>query len=750
LKGLDLTNILPIVVRVQLTLASPLDPSLAGAGPVAARRALDELDGLLVIEVDGVDLTGGRAEGPLLPALEGLLGALARLQAGAAAATAELRHGELLLLVRRHGAQARLSLVELGPPARLPVRDLELDLAALTAATLEAAAGLCRALADTPRAGALAARRLRDASRRPRPPPARPGPGPAPRGGAHAPSWPAAAVQAEVELDEDQLEAGAAGADHELAALLLPGRVGLRAGGRALPIDGLPFLTLRDLVAGLSEVARAEQRGDPEAAIRLGRTGGAGRPGRAGPSGDVTLRLDLAAGTLAWDGAPAVQAGPLELGQAARRAVDQLAGLLAAAQPEQPEHPALAELRAAAVAAEAHLGERSLGDLQLGPAPSPAAPPGPAASQAPLAPGELRRMALRVVWQDHVGPPVGPGLAQAGTLLLAVGAEAVVGRCGARRWQAPGADWAALAAGLLVVRRGDRLAALEPGSGRERWSRPLPEAHPTGAAGRRGGALLLGEAGALTAVDPRTGLPRWRLELPGGHGLALAAFGPLLAAGTGSGLLYGVDLEGRVAWRLRAPGPALAPPLLVGRTLASLHAAGTGASLLLVDPGSGRRLGEVPLDVVPAGAPLRWAGGVVLAGRSGGAAVVTLVRLGGGRAWTVEAPLAGTPRLVVAGRALLAADAEGALARLEPSGRLAWSLAAAAAADGAAPVALRGVVVAARDGLTLLDLASGRRLGAVGGLHPARLLAAGSLSVAALEADGTVTGLVPAGHLSLL
>jgi hypothetical protein len=65
-------------------------------------------------------------------------------------------------------------------------------------------------------------------------------------------------------------------------------------------------------------------------------------------------------------------------------------------------------------------------------------------------------------------------------------------------------------------------------------------------------------------------------------------------------------------------------------------------------------------------------------------------------------------------------------------------------------VALRGVVLAARDGLALLDLATGRTLGAVEGLQPARLLAAGALSVTALEADGALTGLVSAGHLSLV
>lgn len=741
-------NILHLLVRIHLTGGWRLDPSLATAGPAAARRALEALSGVLTIEVDGVDLTGGRAEGPVLAALEGLLGAVARLQAGEGAALASLRDGDLLLLLRRRGSQALLSLVELGPPARLPVRDLAVELASLTAAALEAASSLCRALASTPPAGALAARRLRGASRR-RPraelAPTRPaGTASTARVAEGQPASPASSLRCEVRLDDDDWAGPGPGAGQPgLADLLWPGRVTLATGGPGPPlvVAGFPYLTLRDLVAGLAEVARAEHRGDSRCDLKLG---------QAGRAADQTLRFDLRARTLALPGSPPAPAHPVELGEAVRHAVERLAALAAAGHPARAENPLLLDLRAAAGAAVAHLAEEALGDLHVGPAPAPDPATGASASQQPLSPGALRHVAVRVGWQEHVGAPVGPGLAQSGGVLLATGREAVLGRCGARTWRAPGADWAALAAGLLLLRRGDRLLALEPGSGRERWSRPLPEAHPTGAAGRRGEVLLLGEAGALSGLDPRTGATHWRLELPGGHGLALAAFGPLVAAGTGSGLLYGVDLAGRIAWRLRAPGPALAPPLLLGRALASLHAAGPGASLVLLEPETGRRLREVPLDVLPAGPPLRFAGGLALAGRSGGTAVVTLVRPATGRAWTVEAPLAGTPRLAVAGRALLASDAAGALARLEPSGRVAWSLPPSGSAGGAAPAAARGVVAAARDGVTLVDLETGRILGAVAGLLPARLLAAGALSVTALEADGTVTGLTAAAHLSLL
>lgn len=734
------------MVRIHLTGGWRLDPSLSGGGRAATRRAAEAVSGVLALEVDGVDVLGGRAEGPLLPALEGLLEALAALQAGAAAAAAPFREGELLLLLRLRGSQASLTLVDLGPPARLPVHRFEVELAGLTGAALEAAAELCRRLGSATGAGAMAERRLRGAARRPRL-----------AGGEGPPGFttPLAAslvlgvedaalpLGLEVELDDDGHEPAPRHGPTGLPDLLLPGRVMASLGGAGAVLDGIPFLTLRDLVSGLEELARAAQRGDPGSTIRLG---------QVGRSTDLALRIDLGEATLALPGQPPEPLRPAELGAAVLGAVRRLKALLSARDPARADAAALRELEAAAAAAADHLAEQTGADLHVATAPAPRGRQAAAPPQAPLAPGALRRISLRTAWQEQVGEPVPPGLVQVGRAVLATGRGAVVGRVAGRTWRSAGADWAALAGGLLLVRRGDTLLALEPGSGRPRWSRPLAEGAPTGAAGRLGDSLLLAEVGALSGLDPRHGATRWRLPLPGGSGLSLAAFGSLAAVGTSAGLVYGVDADGRVAWRLRGPGPVLAPPALLGQALAVLHAAGPGAALLLLDPATGRRLREVALDVVPAGAPARFAAGLALSGRSGGAAVVTLVRPRAGRAWAVEAPLLGAPRLAAAGRALLASDQAGGLACLDASGKVAWSLepGPAAAAGGAAPVSAHGVVVAARDGVTLLDLRGGRVLGRADGLLPTRLLATATLSIAALEPDGAVTGLTAAGHLSLL
>src|SRR5512142_1711973 len=101
------------MIRIRPGSAWRLDPSLCaalrrGAGPdrlAAARTAVDAL----ALEVDGVDIAAGLAEGPLLATLEALLRAVARIVAGASHATVSFADGESELLIRRRGGTALLS-----------------------------------------------------------------------------------------------------------------------------------------------------------------------------------------------------------------------------------------------------------------------------------------------------------------------------------------------------------------------------------------------------------------------------------------------------------------------------------------------------------------------------------------------------------------------------------------------------------------------------------------------------------------
>src|SRR5512139_1867415 len=153
----------------------------AGSARAAAARAVVDA---LALEVDGIDLAAGRAEGPILPALEALLRAVARVVGGSPHATVALPDGELEVVIRRRGPSALLTVVALSRPSRVLASEVEVDVEDLAAAALDASATFCRELAEVIPADAdRESRRLRAAARDLRraeasPPPRRTRPGP--------------------------------------------------------------------------------------------------------------------------------------------------------------------------------------------------------------------------------------------------------------------------------------------------------------------------------------------------------------------------------------------------------------------------------------------------------------------------------------------------------------------------------------------------------------------------------------------
>ena len=113
-----------------------------GAHPTRNAGALaPDVQGSLGIEVDGVDISGGRLEDRLVPTIATLVEAVARLVEGAArTAAVPFDEGSIELIIARHGDAVSLSLVSLPRPARVLVRDLEVDLDALAAGAAECGA----------------------------------------------------------------------------------------------------------------------------------------------------------------------------------------------------------------------------------------------------------------------------------------------------------------------------------------------------------------------------------------------------------------------------------------------------------------------------------------------------------------------------------------------------------------------------------------------------------------------------------
>lgn len=741
------------------------DPRLTAAlarAPASGREALRGVVDALAIEVEGVDITAGRAEGPLLETLEDLLRAVARVVGGASHATVAFADGGLELLVRRRDPAVLLTVVSVGRPSRVLARDVEVDLEQLAAAALDAAADLCRELAavapGTPGA-AGGARRLQAAARdlrRTAPAPVADGPFPAP-GAPSPPPRPARQAPArdrslscryELFADEEGLLLAYEGGRPDLGSLLVPGRVTLLDpdGREVHALGGFPFLVLRDLSAFAGGVLDALRRGE-------GRHEGALARGRVGA---VPLAVDLRAGTFTVGG-DALPCGPLELVRALAAPALAFGRAARARNPRQAENAVLVDLEAAASDRLALAEELEGGDLaRSDPPASPGRAAAPAPSHEPLGPGRLRRVGFRRAWRVDVGAPVNDGLHAAGRLLVAAGRDglaAVDRHAGAVLWRTEGAELAFALPGAVLAVRAGRLTAHALRGGGARWTRPLPGEPPTGAVALARGPIVLADGGALTGLDPRTGRTLWRRPLPAASWAGLRAFGGIAAAAADTGLLYGVDAAGRLAWRVRSPGPLLGAPTAAAGACVVLAEVGAGAALLAVDPASGVRLWEAPLDLSPSGPAVAWGRRVAVGGTVAGDPVIAVLRPAGRVAWTVAPTLAGAPRPVAAGPLLAVRDAAGALAALDGDGRLRWTRPppAVPGAAGAPPAAAaRGLLLVGGEGVSCVDAATGELLGAVPEVAPIRLEVDGALHLATLDADGVATGFALGRHLSVV
>jgi outer membrane protein assembly factor BamB len=736
--------------RHDLRLRAALRRGRGLARGAAARAVVDAL----ALEVDGVDIAAGRAEGALLPSLEALLRAVARVIGGAGHATVAFAEGELEVLLRRRGGSALLTVVALSRPSRVLARDVEVDLDDLAAAALDAAAEFCRELAELlPDGGDREARRLRAAARDLRraekvPPRARPTSRARPP---RAPVRPGRVTCTLDLADDEGLLLGYEGGRPDLGSLLAPGRIALRApdGEELWTFSGLPFLALRDLGGASDGLLAAVRRGDSSHALPLS---------HAGRARAAALHVELAAGRVTAPGRPPFPCPPLDLARAVAEAAAEFGRVARARNPRQAENAHLAELEAGAADRLAQIEELAEGD-RGGPEATAgrarAAPPPP---QRALGPGRLRRLSFRRTFVFDAGAPAGEGLLVAGGVVVAAGVAAVgaVERAsGALLWRAEGCAFAAALPGALLLARGATLAATAPRSGRTLWTRPLPGPFPTAAFALSRGPFVLVEPGALTGLDPGSGRTLWRFEPPGAGRLAAAPFAGVAAAGADTGFVYGVDAAGRVAWRVRAAGSVSHPPAAVAGACLVVAAAGPGAALLAVDPASGARRWEVPLDLVPSAAPIAWGSRIAVAGGVAGDAAVTVLERSGGPAWTVAPPLlAGPATMAAAGPLLAARDPGGALVALGRDGAARWSRPALPEhpAQGTAPPAVaRGTVLAASgDGLVALDARTGEIVGAIPGAAPARLAVDGALGVVAMGADGLAAGWRLATHLSLL
>jgi len=745
------------VVHIRIGEAWRSDPrlqqALRRAGAARARAAaVQAIVDVVAIEVDGVDISAGRTEGPVLETARALVAAVARLAAGAAEASVPFEDGAVELLLRRRGGSALLSLVSLSRPARVIAHEVEVDLEALSQAARDAAGEWCRRVAELePQTAALPAvrRLLRAATRasRIRSAPA-PGPSPSPRllRTRRRPGQPACSFEIH---DDDGRLLGWRGQGADLASLLVPGRVTVRGadGLEVLSLAGAPFLLLRDLCAAAARVAGAGAHG--RVAFQLA------RPGRSHP---MEVEVDVTAGTLSVDGRLAAEVHPLALARAVLEATADFCAAVQTRNPAQARNARLADLRDAAAEGLAHVRELEAGErtsprerrLRMGRPPRP--PTGP------LGPGWLRRVSFQRLAVADVGPPARNGLLHSSGTVLACGRDATLAldaTTGRELWRASGSLLAALADDAVVTCSADALACRGVLSGDARWTRPLPapSARSRHLLAATGGQVALLAGGSAWTVDAATGAPGWAFDSPGALRLEATRFGPILVAAADTGLVHGLDPQGQVAWRLRGPGPLAMPPVAGAGTCLLLFLAPLGAALVGVDAATGRRRFEAALDLTPTGAPVSFAGRIAVPGTVGGDPVVAVLEGDGSPAWTGTVPLGpGPAALAPAPAALLAKSADGSCALLARDGAPLWTRARGGvpAVGNLAPLVWRGLVLVPSEDVEVLDLRRGRLVGHLPAQAPARLLAPAGDAVWCLDGEGLLVGARLQSHLAVV
>ena len=735
-----------------------LRAALAAGGATAAEAARGAVDAILV-EVDGIDLGAGRAEGPLLAGVGALGEAVLHLLGGNPRSHVHFGDGGVELVLTRRGAGVLLTVVSLGRPGRVLARDVEVDLAELAGVVRDTARALVREVHELHPATAPMTRPLAEVSarlERARPVPA-PLPIPAIGGdGTHLspqrPDGPSCAFELR---DAEDLVSSYQGGPADLGSLLAPGRVVLRdaAGLSRMSLEGPPFLALRDLVSFAGSIADAVRRGEPTAAVELA------APGR---HATVALEVDLRSGDLICDGNRR-PCPPLPLARALCEAAVDLCGVVVARNPWQERNGWITALRGDAAERLSLVEELRAGDVVAAP---PGAPvrhrPTRPLTRAPLAPGRLRRVSFQRSWEADVGAPAaGAALALCGDVLVAAGRVAVLGldpASGEERWRRPGAALASVVPGSVFVADEERLTALDGVTGRERWSVPtaaLPHGVPRDVVRAAGGLAVVVAPGEVAALEPGRARVAWRFAPPSALRLTATAIGPLLLVGTDAGFLYGLEAaSGRARWRLHLPGPPAAAPAGHADACLVVCVTALGGSLLALDPATGRRRLEVPLDVTPTGGAASFAGLLGIPGTVAGDPVVTAVDPAGRVAWS-DAPPFGPGTLAVAPTRtrLLVKASDGTCAALDRGGATAWARTERCEhppPTNAAPIVARGIALVPAEQVDVLDEATGERLGRAPLLAPIRLVGDAELRAWGLDAEGIVTACRLQRHLSVL
>ncbi len=709
------------------------------------------------IEVDGVDLAAGLAEGSVVAITAELARAVARLSGGARRDSVAFRGDGVVLLLDRRDDRIGLSLVRLDRPAAVLMRGVQVDLAAFRRATLDCGIALLRELrainpalsrSQAVRQLSTAVARLGEASeavQRPSRQPALQRQSLRGGSGTKAPS-----CRFELSDAEGLLRSFSGGA-RDLPSLLVPGVVTLRLAARAplLRWEGHPFLALRELSESALGLVRAVRDAEPRHRLTLG---------------DAELDLDLERGTGRFREGNELECAPLPLASSLLRATSAFAEAVALENPRQRKNGYLSDLSRSAEGGRAEIAELSPPSARRPSRPPASGTAPPSAEAAPPiapAPGRLRRVAFRRIWSVDVRGIT--GLCLGSKLLVASterGAVALSPGSGALRWRSPPGirPFEPLPDGGFVATAAGGLARLDV-RGRVRWqSSPWGRGAEIDSSCVHGEVAVAASEGEIVALSLRQGDALWRFSPPGCSSLKLSISGPELVAATSDGRLYGIDPRaGRLLFRARTNARPLGPPLLLGGRAFLPTQRPEGALLACVDLRTGRLAPLEQPALGRTGGIVAAGPGLALAGSAAGEGVVVGFTPEGQLAWRFPGEGAslgpGVPQLVRCPEGLLVRGSR-ETALLGEDGRPRWRRAFEEEVPfGPLPLARRGVaLLPAERGLAILDLTSGRLLGTAGERHlvPDWIALDDELSIYCAEEEGPVVAFSLGTFLSIV
>lgn len=380
----------------------------------------------------------------------------------------------------------------------------------------------------------------------------------------------------------------------------------------------------------------------------------------------------------------------------------------------------------------------------------------------------LRRLVLRPAWRvDAPGPR--PRLTAIGPQLFVRTASHVEARDGEGRlrWSAAAGDAIALLTrtGTRVLGRDTHgaLVVLDGESGR-RLARIPAALTPRLRAGFEldDGRLAAHDGARVVALTPGHDELDWSFEAGTGRVLSVTSVGRGLFVGCDDGWLHGIRADGRLAWRVSS-GLELVESTAADRARGLGLAVGLDeegqAAVVAVRLATGERVWQCVVAGMRPSAPALMQDRVLLGYETGPGGMLVALELETGRLlWKRRPPLGGAVAPVVAGDRVLVVRSGGGLVAYAPSGVTAYRCAPADPDLALSPVRPRqaavgdGIVVVPAAMLHVFELNSGRPLAT---LEPAELapdsleLLPGPVLVSA-SLDGLIEAWRTTGHLSVV